>query len=210
MAESILPGHSARGGEQEVGLTRSEPTIGNQIGAHCVVGKTFHYPDGRIHTFQTFAPEHSHEVAVVAVTPEAKIIIAEQFRPGPEVVMQQLPGGGFEADKDRGMDDAAKRELREETGYLPGTLEFIGRCIRSAYSNATSHYFLATDCTLSPEGTAHDPYELINVRLIGIPELFDNALEGHMTDIAGVHFARSRLIKIAREHGIDIQKYVEV
>jgi ADP-ribose pyrophosphatase len=176
---------------------RIEPTTVSQIGWMTVIGKTFILPDGRVHNFEISAPENSHEVAVVALTVDEKVIIASQFRPGPEKVMEQLPGGGFERDKDENMEEAARRELREETGYEAGEIEFLAKNFRSAYSNAATHYFFATNCELSPAGTDHDEFEIIETRLITIAELFDNARNARMTDVAGVFHAQDRLVALA-------------
>jgi ADP-ribose pyrophosphatase len=179
---------------------RIEPTTRHQIGWLTVISKTFVLPDGRVHSFEVIAPENSHEVAVIPLTVDHKVIIARQFRPGPEKVMEQLPGGGFEPEKDRTMIDAARRELREETGYLAGDLEHIGTNYRSAYSNAKSHYYLATNCQLSSEGTDHDEFEIVEPALITINQLLDNARNARMTDVAGVFLAYDRLAALAVEH----------
>lgn len=182
---------------------RVEPTTKHKVGWLDITSKTFEKNGGGRYTCEIIAPEGQQEVAVVALTADPFVIIARQFRPGPEKIMDQLPGGGVEMDKDgkpkETLEVAARRELNEETGYRPDEITHIGTAHRSAYSNATSNYFFATGCTPSLEGPVPDEHEEIETRLITISQLFANAREGRMTDIAGVYFAQGLLLAIQRQ-----------
>ncbi|MCL2038255.1 NUDIX hydrolase [Candidatus Saccharibacteria bacterium] len=131
--------------------------------------------------------------AVIALTPDNLVVIAEQFRPGPNKVMLELPAGFI----DPGEDPKAgtMRELLEETGYASDDVEFLGASHWTAYENLESHYFLARDCR-KVANQSLDPDELINVKLITIDELIDNATNDLMCDKAAILFAYEKLKKI--------------
>lgn len=105
------------------------------------INKEFELPNGKIADFDI---KHEGETAaVLAITLENKVLIARQFRPGPEMIIDELPGGAI--DKGEEPIDAMKRELLEETGYT-GDLEYLGKSMSCAYSTRICHHFLARNC----------------------------------------------------------------
>src|SRR5882757_1299880 len=139
---------------------RIEPTIVTKIDYRNVVVKTFEVPDtDRKKTFATFLSEGSRAAGIIAVTKDKQVIIARQFRAGPERVMDEIPGGGVNEGEDP--EAGARRELLEETGYERGKIEFLGVSSRDAYINGTWYYYLATDCTLTAGGAQLDEDELV-------------------------------------------------
>jgi 8-oxo-dGTP pyrophosphatase MutT (NUDIX family) len=57
-------------------------------------------------------------VNVVAVTPSDELVLVRQYRPGLGAVHYEIPAGVVDAGED--VESAARRELREETGYAGG------------------------------------------------------------------------------------------
>lgn len=78
--------------------------------------------DGEEHTFHIAdAPDG---VMVVALTPGGELVMVEQWRPPLQRVTLELPAGII--DPGETPEQAAVRELREETGYGGGEPECIG------------------------------------------------------------------------------------
>lgn len=165
---------------------RVGPTHHHTVGYRKLVTKNFKMPDGSIQSFDTKNPEGSMGVATLALTQTNKVIIARQFRPGPEIIMDELPGG--EANNGEGPEQAARRELIEETGYEPGGMKYIGPVYKDAYTNTVWNYYLATNCR-KVAAQSLDEHEHADVRLISIDKLLANARNGLMTDVEAVFLA---------------------
>lgn len=174
---------------------RIEPTISQQVGRRVVVTKTFREPNGITQTFDTYGPERQQHAGVVAITPDLQVLVARQFRAGPQMIMEEIPGGTVEVGEDPIV--AAERELLEETGYK-GHMQPLGVCHKDAYMNATWHYFLATDCVHVAEQQLDD-VERVELRLISIDHFLENALHDRMSDHAAVLFAYEFLQKLKGE-----------
>ena len=170
---------------------RLEPTTETKGTYRSIITKTFQRKNGEVQGFDTFDREHIQHAGVIAVTREHKVVIARQFRPGPEMVMEEIPGGTLEANEDPL--EAASRECSEETGYKVGAIEYLGKVRKDAYMNATWHYFLATDCELTAVGQHLDDREEIEIVEISIEKLFQNAYSGLMTDTDAVLLAYEKL-----------------
>jgi ADP-ribose pyrophosphatase len=178
------------------GWQRIEPTVSTKIDYHHVIVKTFRQPNDSIVTRATFSSEDKRAAGVIAITKDRKIIIARQFRPGPERIFDEIPGGYVDTDEDPEM--AARRELIEETGYTSGAMVYLGEFPRDAYANGRWYYYLATDCELvQKQSLDHD--EFVRVELRDIGEFVANAKKGLMTDPYAVLAAYDQLMKIQKE-----------
>jgi ADP-ribose pyrophosphatase len=170
-------------------LISSERT--GQAGRRPLIQKAYRMPDGTEAVFTVTGDASTRAVACVALTPRRTVVLAEQYRPGPERVMTELPGGGVDAGES--LAQAAARELAEETGYVPADLTYLGEMCYDAYSGGSRNYFLATGCERRQEQEL-DPAEFVTVREVALSDLVTLALTGRMTDPGGVLLALPHLM----------------
>ena len=77
-------------------------------------------PDGRQHEF--YIKNERHAVGILALTKDHQVVLVRQYRPGPSAILIDIPSGYIDANERP--QDAAARELCQETGYA-GTLAFV-------------------------------------------------------------------------------------
>ncbi|MFW6381065.1 MAG: NUDIX hydrolase [Bacillota bacterium] len=116
-------------------------------------------PDGNFS--QREIVEHSGGVAILAVTPENRVVMVEQYRKPAETTLLEVPAGKLEPDESP--ENSALRELREETGYRAGDLKKLVSFYTSpGYSDEVLHLYQATD--LQQVGRRPDPGEFLRVK----------------------------------------------
>lgn len=82
-------------------------------------------------------------VTAVAITSEGDFIFEKQYRHAAGLTMMEIPGGCVDPE-DPSLTDAIARELREETGYVFETMEYLGKTSANPSThNNWMHFFLA-------------------------------------------------------------------
>ncbi|WP_284013065.1 NUDIX hydrolase [Halobaculum litoreum] len=85
-------------------------------------------------------------VVVLPFTPDGDVVLIEEWRQAVGRVNRGLPAGTVEAD-DADLATAARRELREETGYEADAVEPLHASEpANGFANSVHHYFLARGC----------------------------------------------------------------
>jgi ADP-ribose pyrophosphatase len=140
-----------------------------------IVTRTFELPGGKTADFEVWV--EGDTVAVLALTDSNDVILARQFRPGPEDVLLELPGGLI--DDGQSPAEAARRELLEETGY-EGTISAAGTILEDAYSTRTKHAFTATGCRRVAEPAQPTLTEPV---LMPLADFREHLRRGRLTDV---------------------------
>jgi ADP-ribose pyrophosphatase len=139
--------------------------------------------------------EHHGAVAVVALDDAQNVLLVRQFRIGADDSLYEIPAGLLEPGESP--DNSASRELREEIGYRPGSLEAIGGFYTApGYTTEYIHLFLARDLTPAP--LQQDADEFIEVIRVPLTEALT------MIEMQTIVDGKSiiALLKVARRLGL--------
>lgn len=107
-----------------------------------------------------FVVERSDVVAIIAVTSDGKLLLNAQYKHGVGENVWEVPAGII--DDGEKPEDAARRELEEETGYHADALEHIGTMMMSPTNeNNRLYIFIARDLYKTDKKVHHDAREII-------------------------------------------------
>jgi len=145
---------------------------------------TVQMPDGRETTREIV--EHDECVAIVAVDADDNVLLVSQFRKPVEKELLEIPAGGIDPGEDP--ETTVRRELREETGYLPGKVERLGGFYSTpGFANEYLYLYLATDLAYSPlHAEDTDNIKLVRVPIAQIPGLITSGSICDAKSIAGL------------------------
>ncbi|MGI2336629.1 MAG: NUDIX hydrolase [Dehalogenimonas sp.] len=88
--------------------------------------------------------EYPQAVAIIAVDEKDNYLLVRQYRHAIETGLIEIPAGGV--DLGETPEEAVRRELQEETGYYPNSVERLTQFYAApGYSTEMLHLFLATD-----------------------------------------------------------------
>ena len=123
---------------------------------------------------------HNGAVCVVPVTDEGEIIMERQFRYPFDEVIWEIPAGKLDSAGEDVL-SAAKRELREETGYTAEKFTFLGDLYPSpAILSEKIAMYLATGLRKGEQELDED--EFLDVVKVPFAEVVDMILRGEIPD----------------------------
>lgn len=120
-------------------------------------------------------------VMVLPMTESGEVVMVREWRQAVRRIDLSLPAGLVDRDDDS-VEAAAKRELLEETGYVPTSIERMNSVEpNNGLSNGVQHQFLAKGCT-QPGEPARDDTEFIRTEKVDIEQALGLVQQGEITD----------------------------
>ncbi|MBQ9080723.1 MAG: NUDIX hydrolase [Clostridia bacterium] len=147
-------------------------------------------PDGRPSVREVV--RHVGAVAVLPLTENGEVLCVRQYRYPFAEVLLEIPAGKLDS-PDENIVEAARRELREETGAVGGELIPLGTLYPSvAIFDEKIHMFAAVGFELGE--TDRDEDEFMEVERIPLSELVDMVMAGEIRDAK----TQTAVLKVAR------------
>lgn len=139
---------------------------------------TVRLPNG--HTAPRELVRHNGAVAIVPLLDDGRVIVEKQFRYPHDEVIVEIPAGKLDGPNEI-PEEAARRELREETGVEAKELIPLGPFYpTAAYSTETIWMYLAKGLTFGEQKLDDD--EFLNVETVPLSDLVKDILAGKVPD----------------------------
>ncbi len=123
--------------------------------------------------------EHADVVAIIPLDEAGRVVMVRQYRLPVAQVLLEVPAGGVEPGES--VEEAAQRELQEETGQRAGRLQPLGGFyVSPGYCSEFIHVLLATD--LAESAAEADPDEQITVERVPLAEALRLVESGAVRD----------------------------
>ena len=140
-------------------------------------------PDGAVKD-PYYVIERPDAAIVFPLTGKGEVVLVRQYRPAIDRVELGLPAGLVEEGEEP--EKAARRELREETGYAGGEWEFLGAVASSpSLKDNWAHLYLARGIELAASQRP-DEYERLEIVTVPVGELLPKIRAGEIVSSSGV------------------------
>lgn len=124
--------------------------------------RTYELPDGKI--VDDFTVTTLSDVSmIIPFTPEGKVVMCHQFKPGANELTYEFPGGRIE-DKHADFEAVAKAELVEETGIVANEVHYFGETVTfptKASERVKNYYVLNAEVTSDTHFDETENIELV-------------------------------------------------
>ena len=150
-------------------------------------------PDGKLAKREIV--RHPGAVAVIAITPDNRMVFVRQFRKPLDRTILEIPAGKLEKGEDPA--DCAKRELTEETGYVANELKFVTKFYTSP-GFADELLYIYEGLSLSEGQAQPDHDEFVELVQLTLEEAFTSIQTGEIIDaktILAVYYWQNQMLK---------------
>ena len=160
---------------------------------------TMQIPNGNIAKWDLI--DHKGAAAAVAVREDGKLLMVRQYRNALERETLEIPAGGLNS-RTEPTDEAGRRELEEETGYVCGSLELLTSIFTTvAFCNEKIDIYVARN--LRPGKQRLDEDEFINVEAYTVEELKQMIFQCRIQDaktICGILTYAAKYLEGGQKH----------
>lgn len=123
---------------------------------------------------------HNGASAIIPILPDGRVIMERQYRYAHSRVMLEIPAGKLDTPDEDPL-EAAKRELREETGAIAEKISFLGKIISApALLNEVIYLYMAEDISFGERKL--DDGEFLDLELIHLDKLYEMVMNGEIAD----------------------------
>lgn len=146
-----------------------------------VIGKKFKTKSGKDALWECVErPNVRGIVAIFVLTPEKEVILVKQYRFPHEAYVVETPAGLVDKDGE-GLEESAKRELQEETGYQVDKLIYVyGGPFNAGMTNCELDVYYAPNARyVGFDGVHGDDEEDIEVIKVPLKDLVDFCSKKH-------------------------------
>jgi ADP-ribose pyrophosphatase len=125
---------------------------------------------------------HRGSVVLIPEPEPGRVILVRQYRHAVGRALWELPAGGIDAGETS--DAAARRECREEVGFVPARVELRARMFPTpGFCTEEMFFYRCTGLTPHHGPTHHDEDEHLDVRTFDLADLKEQVKRGEIADL---------------------------
>ena len=150
--------------------------------------------------------EHSPSVGLIPIFDYSNILLITQYRHAAKRTLLEIPAGKIEDGETR--EEAARRELQEETGYT-GTLSFLTKWyLAPSYDTELMYIFIVTNLKKISNKLGDDDDENIKLKKLVLKTALKKCINGEIIDCKTVAalFAYQEYIRLYKNNNTNNKK----
>lgn len=134
-------------------------------------------PDGRKAVYDLI--KHSPGACILPVCDDGRILLVRQYRNSIDEITYEVPAGFIDAGETP--EDAAIRELKEETGYIAENVEYVTKTVL-AIGTSDEQTYIYIGRKLSVGETELDENEFIDCESLSLEDIDTKIKNGEIVD----------------------------